>query len=205
MGKLLKLKENYFSKSLSALVRERPESKILFIHSLPSKLCSSIESETVECVQIPLESTSLNMAVPYKLNYSAQHFDAIVYQGIMDNSLDISRTVFEMKRVLKPHGIFLFDGTSRGVVTWLTQVASEKILNFEPRGHRNWRLFVNYGEMERVLKAYNFGLFESAHYTASLDFQALWDGKEFLHAVDILPTPTQTQFYCMRAVNLGGL
>jgi SAM-dependent methyltransferase len=204
MGRILQISESFFSRSLSALIKDLPDAKVLYLHTSPSSLCKSGQSWATHCVQVPVPTTSDKSALPYILEYPSHFFDAIVYQGVLVNSLDISRTVFEVKRVLKPHGIFLADGIARNLRTWLTHIVSEKILNFQPPGHYNWRLFLNQNEFERVLSAYNFGLFQVEHIASSVDLSSLIAGSGFLNAIDISIRPTASQFYVLRAVNLGG-
>jgi SAM-dependent methyltransferase len=202
LGKIVRACQNFHLSSLHALLKAPSTPQILVVHATPSQLCQSTELSHTNCTLLPIHTTSTKTEPPYVLPFPSDSFDAIIYQGIMDNDLDISRTVFELKRVLKTHGIFAFDATSRSLGNWIRLVFSEHILHLEPTHHRNWRLFVDESEMTRVLTAYNFGLFEVASFAPSLDLQSLWNGNGLLNAIEFHPT-TSSHHYCMRSVNLG--
>lgn len=124
-------------------------------------------------------------APPYRFDVPEHSVDILVLQGVLDNTLDVSRTIFEAKRVLQPCGKLVFDATSRSLSTWVRLVIFERILRLEPWYHHNWRLFTPQDEVERVLSAYNFSSFQTASFSTFLDWTRLLSGNGVLDSISV--------------------
>lgn len=176
-------------------------SKYLVLHATPTNLCDHPIFKSSECIQMPLETFSNKTGAPYFLPFSFASLDGIIYQGVVNNVLDISRTIFEVKRVLKPNGTFTFDATHRSVWTWIYHSLNQRLLGLYPARLNNWRLFVTPREATRVLEAYQFSNLFSSSYATYLSLSNFFAGNGFLSSMSITNTDTISLHYCMRARN----
>lgn len=175
--------------------------KYLVLHSIPSQICTHSNFAASECTYLAIETFSNLTGAPYFLPYAFSSFDGIIYQGILDNSLDVSRTIFEAKRILRPGGVFAFEATNRNVFTWIHHTIHQRILGLYPSKLQNWRLFLTHKETSRVLSAYNFTDISTSSVSTSVDFGSLLTGKGLLTSLSISSADEPTFHYCMRARN----
>lgn len=202
LGRILWQQQEFFLDSLLPLTVNIESPRLLILHSSPIGLCDLPELKAFICNTLTVESFVNTSTMPYTLPFPPQYFDAIVYHSILDNSLDISRTVFESQRVLKrQHGIFAFDATSRNLGTWIRQLLSEKILRLEPSFYRNWRLYLQPEEIERVLEAYGFHSVNARGFTSTINVMPLlWGNAGLLESIEVKRSRS-VNYYCMSAVN----
>lgn len=115
--------------------------------------------------------------IPYSLPYSENQFDAIILYSILERSLDISRTIFESERVLKPEGQIFFTGIDRSFWTWITHLLiGEKIFRLIPYGFYDWQLFLTPREMSHVMEAYHFHPPQFEYFGFRFDFWSVIEG-----------------------------
>jgi SAM-dependent methyltransferase len=200
-GRLARLKHSYFVESLAPLLEQQPNAKILVLFTEPYDLCSGLSWKTVDCLAMPVHSMTNQTGPPNIMPFPPHSFDAVIYQGIFDRSLDISRVVFELQRILKPQGVVVLDGTNRNLGTWLRHLISSKLLNLEPSGYSNWRLFVGSREMEHTLQAYGFKAVQTQHFATSLSISRLLSGSGVLDAIEVSKSEFLANYYCLKAVN----
>lgn len=203
LGQLLGRAEDCFLDGLSGAQKQSNNLKYLVLHSSPSKLCQNSAFASSKCIQIPLHTHSNKTGVPYFLPYPPAYFDAVIYQGILDNTLDISRVIFEAKRVLKDDGTLRFDATNRNIGTWIHHTINQRLMGLFPSRFQNWRLFITPEEITRVLSAYKFKNLKTRSYTSSFDLIALLSGEGVLPSISVANTDTPSHQYCMIATNSG--
>lgn len=188
-------------KAASAQTNASYTPKYLVLHSFPSQLCAHSTFAASECIYSAVETFTNMTGAPYFLPYAFSTFDGIIYQGILDNSLDVSRTIFEAKRILKPGGAFSFEATNRNVFTWILHTLRQRLLGLTPSKMHNWRLHVTHKEATRVLSAYNFTDISTSSFATSIDFSSLLTGNGLLASLSVSPAADPTQHYCMKAKN----
>lgn len=188
-----------FIDALLPVVQAKDHAKILVIHATPTRLCSLPDLQATECLQAPISSFANLTSLPYFLPFDEQSCDAIVLQGVLDNALDVSRVIFESKRLLKPAGTLVLDGTTRTWATWLRLVLFQRLLQVEPLYYRSWRLFVTPSEIERVLQAYKFDVRQSEFLSTSVDVVKLLQSHDMLRAINVEKSKTPVH-YVMTAV-----
>lgn len=192
MGKLLNLTRACHLQAAQSF--DRPIS-VLNLHAMPSSVCSELFVAT-RCTDIPVDDAFL---FPSTLPFPSESFDLVIYQGIVDNSLDLNKLVSEVYRVLRHDGVFTFDATQRNIWSWLQFVIFERILQVEPTGYRNWRLFVDSEEMTRVLNSKKFSILSSEWYAAQVDVVGLIRGDGILDSIVVGTVAKYRLNYCMKA------
>ncbi len=81
-------------------------------------------------------------------------FDVVVCVDVLEHVADLNKVLFEVNRVLKPGGLFLYDTINRTVFSFLWMIlALEWIAGRIPRGTHDWRMFIKPEEIrEHLLK-----------------------------------------------------
>jgi 2-polyprenyl-6-hydroxyphenyl methylase / 3-demethylubiquinone-9 3-methyltransferase len=70
---------------------------------------------------------------------------------------DLNQAVLEIKRVLKPGGVFVFDTINRTWWSWvMTVLLPQHILAILPRDVHDWRMFIMPKEMKQLLENHGF-------------------------------------------------
>lgn len=100
---------------------------------------------------------SYQIAPAEALPIAAHTLDAVVCVDVLEHVADLTQTLKEIHRVLKPGGVFCFDTINRTfkaklVMIWLL----ETVLNEIPRGLHDWHNFIPPDELVAALRSLNF-------------------------------------------------
>lgn len=109
-------------------------------HALQSNLAIAYYNATAEAIPIPDET-----------------FDVVVCVDVLEHVADLSQTLTEIGRVLKPGGVFCFDTINRTlkskiIMIWLL----ENILGEIDRGIHDWQKFIKPSELSDSLQHLGF-------------------------------------------------
>lgn len=201
-GALLKLETVFFIDSLLPVLSEsESKPKVLVVHGTPSTLCYLPDLSSTNCTQLPVSSFSEESGVPYFLPFSDAEFDGIILQDVLDNSLDVSRTIFEMQRVLKPNGRFALNARNRNWASWLRYLLFQVVLRVEYPKQHNWKLFLKPSELERVVTAYGFESIQISSFTSSLNIFDFLGGTGVLNSISMSKHTDPNVYYCIKGVN----
>ncbi len=91
------------------------------------------------------------------LPYENDSFDVIICVDVLEHLDDVAKAVAEVKRVLKPGGIFLFDTInktfkSKFIMIWLLEYIKKEI----PKGTHDWDMFIPPAQMTDYLERADF-------------------------------------------------
>jgi ubiquinone biosynthesis O-methyltransferase len=94
------------------------------------------------------------VGVGERLPFSENSYDVVVCVDVLEHVEDIDRVLFEVRRVLRPGGLFLFDTINRTRLASLVMVTiAENVTRLLPRGAHDPSRFVKPQEMARKLDA----------------------------------------------------
>ena len=78
--------------------------------------------------------------------------DIVLCVDVLEHVRDLDAVISEIRRVLKPGGLFLFDTINR---TWLSRLLGiwfwEYLAGLAPRGTHDWHRFIPPQELQRLL------------------------------------------------------
>ena len=84
-------------------------------------------------------------------------FDIVVCVDVLEHVADLETVLNEIKRVLKPGGVFLFDTIHRSwLATLVVVIFGEYILRLLPIGTHDPKLFIKRAELESALQKRGF-------------------------------------------------
>jgi len=93
-----------------------------------------------------------DVGVGEALPYADAGFDAVVCVDVLEHVSDLTRVLAEVKRVLRPGGLFLFDTINRNPLARLATITvAEDILRLLPRGTHDPALYIKPRELRRAL------------------------------------------------------
>merc|ERR1719499_1992516 len=93
------------------------------------------------------------------LDFPDASFDAVLISDVLEHLFDLQLTFSEIRRVLKPGGVLLFDTINRTHFSyWITIFFAERVLQlFGPVEHlHDWRLYITDEEMDIYLTKHGF-------------------------------------------------
>jgi 2-polyprenyl-6-hydroxyphenyl methylase / 3-demethylubiquinone-9 3-methyltransferase len=92
-----------------------------------------------------------------RLPFAANVFDVVVCADVLEHVEDLQRVLSEIRRVLRPDGIFLFDTINRtGLAAFLMVTIAENVIGLLPRGTHDPALFIRPKELTQKLQAVGF-------------------------------------------------
>ena len=95
-----------------------------------------------------------DVGVGEALPYDAAGFDAVVCVDVLEHVTDLQKVMFEVARVLRPGGLFLFDTINRNPLARLATITvAEDILRLLPRGTHDPAMFIKPAELRTAMEA----------------------------------------------------
>eukprot|EP00931_Biecheleriopsis_adriatica_P000204 TRINITY_DN100210_c0_g1_i1.p1 TRINITY_DN100210_c0_g1~~TRINITY_DN100210_c0_g1_i1.p1 ORF type:complete len:289 (-),score=51.61 TRINITY_DN100210_c0_g1_i1:136-1002(-) len=105
----------------------------------------------------------------YELPFEDSSFDALIVSDVLEHLLDLPRALRELRRVLKPGGLLLFDTIHRTIVSYVVAiVGAENLIGIIQHGSHDWRLFIRPEELEKGLADAGFDGFQHKGFEPSL-------------------------------------
>ena len=108
-------------------------------------------------------AVEMGLAIDYRQGWgeqvpvAADTIDAVVCVDVLEHVDDLDRVLDEVRRVLKPGGLFLFDTVNRTRIASLVMITlAEKVLRILPPGTHDARRFVRPDAFRRALLARGF-------------------------------------------------
>lgn len=93
-----------------------------------------------------------DVGVGETLPYDAAGFDAVVCVDVLEHVTDLQKVMFEVARVLRPGGLFLFDTINRNPLARLATITvAEDILRLLPRGTHDPAMFIKPAELRKAM------------------------------------------------------
>jgi 2-polyprenyl-6-hydroxyphenyl methylase/3-demethylubiquinone-9 3-methyltransferase len=84
-------------------------------------------------------------------------YDIVVCVDVLEHVKDLNRVIAEIRRVLNPHGLLLFDTINRTwIASFLMVTIGENIIRLLPRGAHDPALFIRPQELARNLEVAGF-------------------------------------------------
>ena len=124
---------------------------------------SGIE-QSIKCITKAQEhATSRALQIDYQqgcaesLPYGDNTFDVVICVDVLEHVADLSQTVSEIYRVLKPNGLFFFDTINRNLKSRLVMIwLLENILREIPQGIHDWNKFIRPEELTELMQSQGF-------------------------------------------------
>ena len=93
------------------------------------------------------------------LPFANDLFDIVVCVDVLEHVEDLKRVLFEVRRVLRPNGVFLFDTINRTrMASFLLVTIGENVVRLLPRGTHDPSLFITPKELAGKLEAADFNV-----------------------------------------------
>lgn len=86
------------------------------------------------------------------LPYEDQAFDIVVCVDVLEHVPDLDAVLLEIRRVLRPQGLLLFDTINRNpLASFVIVTVAENWLNLLPKGTHDPKMFIKPGELRAAL------------------------------------------------------
>lgn len=120
--------------------------------------------QSAKCIrQADIHAVSSGLEIDYQqgfaesLPYRDRALDVVICVDVLEHIADLSKTVKEIHRVLKPNGLFFFDTINRNLKSKLVMIwLLENILQEIPRGVHDWEKFIKPEELTDLLHKTGF-------------------------------------------------
>lgn len=88
----------------------------------------------------------------YELPFESESVDGVIISDVLEHLHDLRLVISEIKRVLKPNGVLVFDTISRTVRSYLVMyLLGQEILGFGAANLHDWNMFITPDEMKQLL------------------------------------------------------
>ncbi|KAF4649745.1 Hexaprenyldihydroxybenzoate methyltransferase, mitochondrial, partial [Perkinsus olseni] len=105
----------------------------------------------------------------YEIPFPDNSFDGVIISDVLEHLLDLRAALSEIRRVLKPGGVLVFDTISRTLKSYaLLWLISQELLQIMYEDAHDWRLFITPEEVTRLLEETGFLL---EHGWTGMDFK----------------------------------
>mmetsp|Transcript_53340 Transcript_53340/g.95734 ORF Transcript_53340/g.95734 Transcript_53340/m.95734 type:complete len:293 (+) Transcript_53340:69-947(+) len=116
----------------------------------------ALEFARVEAGKAKLE-VNFQKGSLYELPFADEGFDAVIVSDVLEHLHDLPKALAEIKRVLRPGGLLLFDTIHRSLPTYLVAIiGAEYVVGIIQRGSHDWRLFIRPEELGKGLQDLGF-------------------------------------------------
>ncbi len=130
---------------------------------------SGIDLSDVSIETAMIHAKESDLVIDYRggtaenLPYEDDRFDVITCVDVLEHVEDVPKVIAEVKRVLKPGGVFLFDSInktfkSKLIMIWLLEYIKKEI----PKGTHDWNMFIDPFQMTGYLEKKGFQNIELA-------------------------------------------
>lgn len=117
---------------------------------------ASLESARRHAAEAGVDTVQYRTGSAYEIPFPDASFDGVVISDVLEHLHDVPRAVREMKRVLRPGGVLVFDTLTRTWPSYLVNTLIQEVLGWTPPGTHDWRLFITPEEMQQAFEAENF-------------------------------------------------
>jgi 2-polyprenyl-6-hydroxyphenyl methylase/3-demethylubiquinone-9 3-methyltransferase len=124
---------------------------------------SGIDQSAKCIVKAQEHAASRGLAIDYKqgfaesLPYGDNTFDVVICVDVLEHVADLSQTLSEIYRVLKPNGLFFFDTINRNLKSRLVMIwLLENLLREIPQGIHDWNKFIRPEELIELMQTKGF-------------------------------------------------
>lgn len=115
------------------------------------------EKNALETIKDPDMIPTFKVGSCYDLPAPENSYDGVLMSDVLEHFHDLRTAIKEVKRVLKPGGVFVLDTINRTTFSWIIFILYlERLTAFIPRGTHDWRLFVTPDEVAMVLREEGF-------------------------------------------------
>ncbi len=132
-------------------------------------IVSGIDLSDVSIETAKIHAKESDVIIDYRsgiaenLPYENDSFDVINCVDVLEHLKDVTIAIAEVKRVLKPGGVFLFDTInktfkSKFIMIWLLEFIKREI----PKGTHDWNMFITPSQMTGYLEKEGFTNIELA-------------------------------------------
>lgn len=120
-------------------------------------------AQAIDAARTHAEASGLqiqyDVGVGEALPYPDQSFDRVVCVDVLEHVSDLTAVLAEVKRVLRPGGVFLFDTINRNPVSRLAVITmAENVLGLLPKGTHDPEMFITPDELRAALSAAGFAV-----------------------------------------------
>eukprot|EP00698_Gefionella_okellyi_P009679 TRINITY_DN247_c0_g1_i1.p1 TRINITY_DN247_c0_g1~~TRINITY_DN247_c0_g1_i1.p1 ORF type:complete len:274 (+),score=32.50 TRINITY_DN247_c0_g1_i1:76-897(+) len=114
---------------------------------------NSVQEASRHAADSGLTNVRYEVGNAYSLPFADATFDGVVLMDVLEHLHDLQRCVAEVKRVLKPHGVFVFDTLNRTWFSHILNLVAKPLMGFHLH---DWRLFMTPEELTRLLQEEGF-------------------------------------------------
>ncbi|MFA5160157.1 MAG: methyltransferase domain-containing protein [Candidatus Omnitrophota bacterium] len=119
----------------------------------------SNEALAIACKEFPAATYSLSVAED--MPFEPRSFDAITCLGSLEHFLNIAQALTEIKRVLRPNGIFLVMVPN---IMWYQDILSVLFTKNRKSRNQTHELFASHGEWKEMLESSGFNVVKTLKY-----------------------------------------
>jgi 2-polyprenyl-6-hydroxyphenyl methylase/3-demethylubiquinone-9 3-methyltransferase len=88
----------------------------------------------------------------YDLPVANQSVDVVIISDVLEHLQEVPRALQEIKRVLRPNGVVVFDTIARSWWSFLsTYLIAQEVLGIVEAGAHDWSMFINPSEIDAML------------------------------------------------------
>jgi 2-polyprenyl-6-hydroxyphenyl methylase/3-demethylubiquinone-9 3-methyltransferase len=151
----------------------------------------SIETAAKHAKENNVTNVSYKYGSVYDIPVDSSSMDIIIMSDVLEHFLDLNKVMSEVKRVLRPGGILVYDTINRTLKSHILFVYVFETARVIPPGTHDWRLFITPEEMKQLIEKHGL---KAADYSEMRGLEPTFESP-----VDVI----QKLWKSLRTLNLG--
>jgi 2-polyprenyl-6-hydroxyphenyl methylase/3-demethylubiquinone-9 3-methyltransferase len=93
----------------------------------------------------------------FKIPFPNNSADAVIVSDVLEHLDDVPAALAEVRRVLRPEGVLVFDTINKSWWSWLsTYFVAQQVLGIVEAGAHDWNMFIKPVDLEQMLTTAGF-------------------------------------------------
>jgi 2-polyprenyl-6-hydroxyphenyl methylase / 3-demethylubiquinone-9 3-methyltransferase len=148
-----------------SIAKANPINQIYAIDISPN----SIKQAITHANRNTIKNINYSVGSAYDTRLDSNTYDIVIMSDVLEHLHDLPSAIKEIKRILKPRGIFIFDTFNRSFMSWFFSIfIAQDLIGLLPKHTHEWELFIKPRELNTLFNKYELKLIEISGFSTDI-------------------------------------